>query len=218
VAALKRCETITVNEAVTGVNVRALMPADWAQQIVDLVAGYGRHIILKGGQVSTSMEESGFTTAYTVVQGTDVERQLPWLWSLYLGSFRRFVSRIAQQKVSPDPDKEFAVNVNSLSRASQIDGYELHTDVNNWTALLAVNTMRPGDGGELTHLLPDGRRVTTRTQAGWLYIFDGKTHPHKVERLDPSGTAAVRITVPMDYVSDGLTLERPHDLEAIFGR
>lgn len=210
-------EMVQLNEAVTAVNVESLMPPDWQQQIESVVRKYGKLVTLQGGKVSTSMEPGTFTTVYTVVKGQDIEANLPWLWKLYQGPFRELVSQVAGQEVEVDPDKKFSANINTLTKDTQQDGYELHTDVNHETGLLAVTTMHQGDGGELIHILPDGTRRETRVQAGWLYIFDGRNHPHKVNLLNPQGSSDTRITVPMDYVLKGVKVERPDDLKAIFG-
>lgn len=206
-----------LSDVVTAVNVESLMPPDWRQQIDNVVKSCGRLVTLQGGKVSTSLEDSSFTTVYTVVKGIDMEDHLPWLWELYQDSFRGMVSQVAEQEVVVDADKKFGVNINHLSLDTQRDGYELHTDVNHWTALLAASTMDEGDGGELIHVFPNGERTATRIKKGWLYIFDGRTHPHKVELLNPQGHSRTRTTVPMDYILKGSEVERPADLNAIFG-
>lgn len=211
-------EMVRLNEAVTAVNVESLMPPDWQHQVHEVVKASGKLVTLQGGAVSTSMETAGFTTVYTVVKGQDIERNLPWLWKLYQEPFRKLVSQVADHEVEVDPHKKFSANINTIHRDSQKDGYELHTDVNPWTGLLAVTTMHKGDGGELIHVLPDGTRRETSIQAGWLYIFDGRNHPHKVNLLNPEGSANIRITVPMDYIVRGEKVERPADLDAIFGK
>lgn len=206
-----------LNDVVTAVNVEAFMPPDWQHSIFEVVKNNGKLVPLKGGAVSTSMETEKFMTMYTVVTGQYIEANLPWLWKLYQGPFRKLVSQVAGQEVVVDPDKKFSANINTLTLKTQQDGYELHTDINPWTGLLAVTTMHEGDGGELIHVLPDGRRVGTRIQAGMLYIFDGRNHPHKVNPLNPHGNVDTRITVPMDYVFPGWDAKRPGDMEAIFG-
>lgn len=210
-------EMVRLNEVVAAVNVESLMPPDWKLQIENVVRDYGKLVTLQGGKVSTSMEAAAFTTAYTVVKGQDIEANLPWLWRLYQGPFREIVSQVAKQEVEVDPDKKFSANINTLTKNTQRDGYELHTDINHWTGLLAVTTMYEGDGGELIHVLPDGRRKETRIQKGLLYVFDGRNHPHKVNLLNPQGSSDTRISIPMDYVLKGQKVERPADLEAIFG-
>lgn len=206
-----------LNKAVTAVNVESLMPLDWQKQIASVVTDCGRLVTLPGGKVSTSLEDSDFTTVYRVVKGQDVEARLPWLWDLYQGPFRKLVSQVARQKVVVDKDKKFGVNINEITLREQKDGYELHTDINPWTGLLAVTTMHEGDGGELIHVLPDGTRAEMRIKAGWFYIFDGRNHPHKVNLLSPEGNANTRITIPMDYVFPGWDAKRPADMNAIFG-
>lgn len=214
---LSPLEMIRLNEVVTSVNVESLMPLDWQEQVASVVADCGRLVTLPGGKVSTSLEDPGFTTVYRVAKGHDIEDHLPWLWELYQGRFRELVSQVAGQRVVIDKDKKFGANINEITLREQKDGYELHTDINPLTGLLAVTTMHEGDGGELIHVLPDGTRAETRVKAGWLYIFDGRNHPHKVNLLNPAGSAKTRITVPMDYVFPGWDAKRPGDMEAIFG-
>lgn len=206
-----------LNAVVTTTNVKGLMPIDWQQQIDEVVRNYGKLVVLQGGKVSTSLEPPSFATVYTVVKGIDIEDRLPWLMDLYQGPFREMVSKVAGREVVVDGDKKFGVNINHLSLDTQKDGYELHTDINHWTALLAASTMKEGDGGELVHLLPDKTSVATRICEGWLYIFDGRTHPHKVELLNPKGHSRTRITVPMDYIFKGSIVERTEDFNALFG-
>lgn len=214
---IESLEMKRLNEVVTAVNVECLMPPDWRQQIDNVVMSCGRLVTLQGGKVSTSLEDSSFTTVYTVVKGIDMENHLPWLWELYQGSFLGMVAHVAGQKVEVDGDKKFGVNINQLRLDTQRDGYELHTDVNHWTALLAASTMDEGDGGELIHVFPNGERTATKIKKGWLYIFNGRDHPHKVELLNPKGHSCTRTTVPMDYIIEGSNVERPPDLDAIFG-
>jgi len=208
-----------LNEAVWAVNVEHLMPADWKEQINEVVANCSRSVTLVGGEVETSLEDPDFTTFYRVVKGDeeDIENRLPWLWILYQGTFRELVSHVAGHEVIVDPEKEFSVNINQLDRDDQIDGYELHTDTNPWTAMLAVTTMHEGDGGELIHKLPDGTIRETRIKAGYLYLFDGRNYPHKVYLLNPEGNAKTRTTVPMDYVFPGWNQKRPPKMKKIFG-
>lgn len=206
-----------LNEAVATVNVSRLLPSKWRQQIDMVVKSFGRLVKLPGGKVSTSLEPSSFITVYKVVKGEDIEENLPWLTNLWQGPFREMASEVAGQEVVVDRDKKFGININNLSLDTQRDGYELHTDKNHWTVMLARDTMRKGDGGELIHVLSDGRRLATRIRAGWVYIFDGLNHPHKVELLNPEGRARTRTTVPMDYILKGSTVERTEDFNALFG-
>lgn len=206
-----------LNEAVTAVKVESLMPPDWQEQVAGVVSDCGKLVTLPGGKVSTSLENSNFTTVYRVVKGQDIEARLPWLWVLYQGPFRQLVSQVVGQQVIVDKDIKFGVNINEITLREQKDGYELHTDINPWTGMLAVTTMYERDGGELIHVLPDGTRAETRIKAGWLYIFDGRNHPHKVNLLNPEGSVNTRITVPMDYVFPGWDPKRPPDMNAIFG-
>lgn len=210
-------ELIRLNEAVTAVNVEPLMPPDYQFQIMEVVSRCGKFVELPGSKVSTSLEATTFTTGYTVVKGPDIKAYLSWCWKLYVSDFRDLVSQVAGQEVIVDPDPKFGVNINTITRKTQRDGYELHTDINHWTGMLAVTDIYKGDGGELLHVLPDGRRVETRIKAGMLYIFDGRNHPHKVNPLNPHGNAHTRITVPMDYVFEGETVERTEDFNALFG-
>mgnify|MGYP001614582775 CR=1 FL=1 len=77
--------------------------------------------------------------------------------------------------------------------------------------------MHEGDGGELIYVLPDRTTRELRIQAGWVYIFNGRDHPHKVNPLNPEGSSDSRITVPMDYFIEGSNEKRPSDLKAMFG-
>ncbi|GEM_PF-1481228 len=210
-------EVRKINEAVAAVNVEADMPVDWQDRIKEVVAGSGKLVELPGGKVSTSLEKANFTTVYKVVKGQDIEEKLPWLYELYQGTFKDLVSEVAGIPMEVDKDKKFGININTLTKDMQKDGYELHTDINPWTGLLAVTTINEGDGGELVLISPKGRPMITRPQAGWLYIFDGRNHPHKVKLLRQEGKTDTRITVPMDYVNVGWYPKRPPDLEAIFG-
>lgn len=206
-----------MNTVVTAANVVPLMPPDWQPQICEVARTNGKLVYFRGGAVSTSLEGEEFVTGYTVVTGPQIELDLPWLWQLYHGSFRKLVSLVTGQEVVVDPDKKFSANINMITLATQRHGYELHTDINPVTGLLPVSTMKKGDGGELLHMLPDGRMVVTRIKAGWFLIFDGRNHPHKVNPLNPQGGSDTRITVPMDYVFPGWDPKRPGDMDVIFG-
>lgn len=210
-----------VNDAVWAVNVESLMPSGWKAQIEDVVNRRGNSVRFRGGKVKTSEELETFITAYKVVKGTDMEDCVPELWDLYHNAFREIVSKVAGEEVVVDPRRKYRLNINQMDSDTQVDGYERHWDKNHWTALLAVSTMSEGDGGELIHFLPDGTALMTRIQAGWLYIFDGKTHPHKVELLhSKEGHRLVRTTVPMDYNIKGEERaedDDEDDMGAIFG-
>lgn len=212
---LSSFEMVRLNEAVVAVNVEPLMPPDWQQQIHGVVNKHGKFVELEGGKVSTSLESPEFTTAYSVVKGPDID--LPWLRELYEGPLQDMVEKVAGKPIIVDPEPEFGININTLTVPTQKNGYELHTDFNDWTALLAVTTMGEGDGGELIHVLPDGTKREISIQAGWVYIFNGNIHAHKVNPLNPEGRSVIRITVPMDFFEAGSIKKRPSDLKAIFG-
>ena len=213
----RKFEIVRLNDAVTAINVEAYMPPGWQLGIMEIVESKGKLVELPGGKVSTSMEKSDFTTVYKVVKGEAIKENLPWLFDLYQGKFREIVSEVAKKLVEPDGDEKFGININTITKETQKDGYELHTDINPWTGLLSATTMNVGDGGELVLLSHDGKQLKVRPKAGWLYVFDGRNHPHRVEPLTPDASSDIRITVPMDYVNLGWHPNRPIDMDAIFG-
>jgi hypothetical protein len=85
----------SLNGVVTAVNVESLMPPNWQQQISEVVKNHGRFVQFKGRAVSTSLEDEGFTTGYTVVKGPDIKANLPWLWKLY-GIRRQPIHRLSK--------------------------------------------------------------------------------------------------------------------------
>ena len=215
-ARLQSPEMIRLNEAVTAVNVESLMPSDWQRQILDVAEIHGKLVEFEGGKVSTSRENPDFTTIYKVVKGIDFRTQLPWLGELYRGIFRELVSRFAGEEVVVDPDKRFGANINQLIRGMG-DGYERHIDVNDHTGSLVVSTIPKVDWGEFFIMLPNGTKKEVEMKAGWLLIFNGNKHVHGVNKLNPYGGSATRTTVLLDYVKPGSKVERPSDMEAIFG-
>lgn len=202
-----------VNEVVLAVNVESLMPSDWKEQIDGVVERFGKFKKVPGGAVRTSHEPPSFITAYTVVTGDHIERELPWLWELYHGRFKSLVSEVAGQEVEVDPQPRYGANINAIDKATQVHGYEGHNDENDWTGMVAEHTMEEGDGGELLHELPNGSMVEARVESGWIYIFDGKHHKHKVK---PLIHASKRTTVPLDYVLPGTILVRTPDFENLY--
>ena len=204
-------EIVRLNPAVSAVDVRPLMPHDWQQQIRDVAEESGTPVILRGGEVATSRAPSDFITDYKVVTGDKILPRLPWLARNYRGAFLELVQQFAGHELDPDPDEQYSPNINVLIRGRK---YEPHVDANEITGMLAVYDIHKGDGGVLTHRLPDSTTLwETRVKAGWLYIFNGRDHIHGVSELNTD----IRITVPMNYNPKGVPIVRPSNLGAIHG-
>lgn len=208
-------ELIQVNPLVTAANVEHLMRLelpDWRRKIRRGVRDYGVHNTFRGGLAPSSLEPPEFTTSYIVVKGDvlDSHKALPELFKLWEGPFCDLVSIVAGREVEPDRSErsgsKFGININTLHRG---EAYETHFDYNPWTANVVVDEMKDGDGGQLVlirnHGKPNEERFVTRVRRGYVYIFNGCDHPHKVERLN----AWIRTTVPMDYGYKGIPVERP---------
>lgn len=230
----REIEIVQANPAVFVADVRPLMPSDWADQIDEVVRDYGKYSEFRGKSLETSLEPETFITAYRVVNGEIIVGKglLPWLVDLWGKDFCGMVSRAAESEVEPDDDKKFGININTLTIDTQKHGYETHTDANHWTALLARDTMGEQDGGELEHIVGGtilrgdngefkqvvgGTTFATRVKMGFLYMFNGNEHPHKVRLLKPEGHSPRRTTIPMDYIFRGQSVERSERFDVLFG-
>lgn len=204
-----------IDGAVWSVDIREMMPSSWKEQIDKTVEKHAKHSNLEGGAVSTSLAPKDYVTSYDVVTGDAIEVEMPWLMDLFRGRLRQLTEQLAGRLLVPSENVRAGVNINTMDRATQKSGYELHTDSNPWTVLLARHTMHDGDGGELVFKRsPEEKDVEigrVQIQEGHVYIFDGQTHPHQVLILTGANR---RSTVPLNYWGPGEEAKRPADLDA----
>lgn len=257
--ALEVAPIVEVEDCVWMVDVRPLLElahSDWNTEMLR-VAKAAEQKSIEGGSVGTSMAPSDFRTVYHPTNGLTIARELPWVLELYRNEFRDIVERTTgDSSVHLGRDLAHSLNMN-LTRPDK--SYELHTDRNPWTALLAVTTVGEGEGGETifwpesifsdtpdlslkSDLTPDalskvmrweglsiedklkvwrefeiwdilhpkkGKSIYTqvaviRPEAGFLYVFNGRTQLHEVTAFKPNNSDRLRLTVPGDYYTDAV--------------
>jgi hypothetical protein len=200
---------------VAAVDMQESLPDDWKRQILTTVTDKATHYDLPGGAVSTSRAPSDYVTSYEVVIGDVIEEVLPWLMKLYRGQFLEIVEHVSGEILLPSHNVRAGININTIWKATQRDGYENHLDSNPWTGLLAVDSMKIEDGGELVFTHANEHKEPLRVQAGYLYVFNGRQHLHEVL---PLLKARRRSTVPMNFWTPGEEASRPADLdEGLYG-
>lgn len=202
--------------AVWAVDISSLMPPTWREEIDGVVENHAFQSDLQGGAASTSLAPENYVTSYAVVTGDVIAEKMPWLIDLFRGRIRELVEEVAGEPLVPSENLRAGININTMDRDTQKDGYELHTDSNLWTALGARHTMRGGDGGELvikrSQEEKDVEIGRVQIQEGHIYIFNGQEHPHQVLILE---NAQRRSTVPMNYWRPGEEANRPSDLDGV---
>jgi 2OG-Fe(II) oxygenase superfamily len=152
------------------------------------------------------------------VHAHQVRDALPWLYDLYLGTFRDLAQEAWKEPVVTANDKRYALVLNVQSGRSM--RFECHVDSNPLTGLLFCTTHVKG--GELVvSSNPSARSIADverdcsiiRPQAGYLVFFDARAHPHYARPLLNAGE--VRVLANMNFYTDAYPEStRPRELNA----
>jgi hypothetical protein len=180
----------TINPFAKAVDMRPLLNEHypgWQSTVVEVAKGAAQKEI-KGGSVATSMEPGDHVTYYQPTNGEAIQKELPWFFDLFNREIRHLAARATgDNSLYLGKDYASSLNINYLTEGD----YEKHIDRNPITALLALETLEHGEGGELIlherrdpqTNRPVGDSHALRPIAGLVYIFDGFTHPHEVTEL-----------------------------------
>lgn len=195
-------------------DVRALLPADWQNQISSCSERASRWQLLDGASV-TSREAAFLDSApprVGVVTGDVIAKELPWLDALYKGEFLKLANAVGEGSYEASSDVRAGVNINATPMGAR---YEWHVDSNPITGLLFATSHAPEDGGQLI-FRPDpvarpseSWELQVSPAAGTLLVFDAREAAHVVTQVK----TGLRLSVPMNYYFVGRQ-NRPEDLDA----
>ncbi len=184
-----------------------LLPPDWDRKIHELAVTHGVQTRLDGKSSTSREPQKAEGCIVVVVTGDVIQREMPWLDSIYRGVLLDYVATTTSKKIVPATDLRCAVNINLLRGFNS--RYEWHVDSNPLTGILYVTNHDPSTGGELVFENGSIRKVVW-PRKGLFIAFDAHEMPHAVM---PLKSDMVRISVPMNYFIEGKLQERPSDLD-----
>lgn len=184
------------------------LPFDWAEQVACVVDHCTNQTFLDGTG-STSRQKPGSPIIQVgVVTGTDIARELPWLFALYNSEIKCFAESLMPTELATSPDIDSAININVVKGIGR--SYERHVDSNPVTGLLYATTVAPEDGGALVFEHDDGTHDKIQPRKGLLIVFDATKTTHYVEPLRRN---VERLSIPMNFYFPGEQFARPADLD-----
>lgn len=178
------------------------LPAYVEREVYRLIIRSGQRIIKHGRGPGSLANEEDAGLDYTVVLGSAIKEDLPWLWMLYTGALAEWVCHSVDQAMVPSPDVDSAININVLCGPSP--GYEPHVDAQGWTALLYLEVPPTYEGGELVVTPPrqdNGIQPVDwwlTPEPGQVVLIHGSKVPHRVRPLTGTG---IRISIPMVFLT-----------------
>jgi hypothetical protein len=213
VNALPDAEPLTDSILAFSVDVSALLPAGWENEVSACSATHSRWQLLDGASVTS--READFRDSAPprvgVVTGDVIAEQLPWLDQLYRTTFLDLVNSVGAGDYEVGVGLRACININATPRDAR---YEWHVDSNPITALLFVTSHGPEQGGQLI-FRPDpvarpneDWQLQVSPRSGTLLLFDAREAAHVVTRLNTD----LRLSVPMNYYFVGQQ-QRPEDLD-----
>ena len=183
-----------------------VLEAGWDEKILRVARHNARRTVLDGASVTSRESDPSVQIEVAVVSGNVVQKELPWLFSLYETTLCDLATKIAGYRTCPAIDVVSAVNINVISGVG--GRYEWHVDNNPLTGLLFVNTLASTDGGEVL-FRGGGTERMVAPKAGLFLAFDARTVPHTVLPLKKS---IERVSVPMNFYASPVHQTRPDDL------
>lgn len=184
----------------------AILPSDWTAQIESVANTFGARSMLDSSS-PTSLEPAGTLIELKVVHGSDIARNLPWLFEVYSGPMLEFASMSFGKRLYPCNSIDDAVNINIISGVG--GRYEWHVDTNPVTGLLFLSSLDEKDGGALVFKKGNADYIV-RPSRGMFHCFDATDTPHRVEPLLRNIS---RISVPMNYYADSNNSGRDKELQ-----
>ena len=200
------------------------LPGDWQQEIIKAAMEaefrkFPRTPILSRESVDILFISRGR------VHGSDVRRNLPWLYQFYRGYFLDLAQEICDEAVTAALDDRYGVVLN-VQRGTEMR-FECHVDSNPLTGLLFCTDHLAGAGGEVVFANdPAAADVgaveqdcsTIRPHAGHLIFFDGRRHPLYARPV--ISESVVRVVAVMNYYTESCPEStRPPELNRhLFGR
>ena len=193
------------------VDVRRMLPSDWAGQVEAVSDTAARWAVLRGG-TSTSLEDVDTVINYRLLTGDDIAEHLPWLIDLYQKQFLEIAQQFSGCDLVVDESITSAVNINILPPDER--GYEWHVDSNPVTGVLFLSSHVHDEGGCLELRTADDHLLSIEPLAGTFAVFDARRCPHRVS----TPKEGLRISAPMNYFVPEEGRQRPADLDnALYG-
>jgi hypothetical protein len=205
------------------VDLRSMLPPGWQQQALDVVRRCAKRNLITPTSVTSRERYRSSSIPTSIVDGTVVHRELPWLAKIYLDVARETAQKLCAEPVTTAHDIRAGLNLHIQRGRSE--RYECHVDSSPLTGLLYVTDHPRGTGGELvvanrgdvgtvedvdadaTHIYP---------VSGHLLVFDARRHSHYVAPLHDPG--AIRVVAPMTFFTPSCPESaRPADLDGHLG-
>jgi len=204
---ITKTEFIRVNPYVVAVDLRSMLSdvhPNWQGELLEVARQQPDKLIIPGFDDTSLVEPDKAPTFYKPTRQGVIKEDLKWFHSLFEHEIRFLAERLMK-----DPSMRLGVDESALNMNYTSEGpYELHIDRNPLTALLGVTDVKEGEGGELTvhekrdeFGRPAGNKFKIRPQAGVLYFFMGRKHPHEVT---PYMGSSPRVVMPGDYYSESV--------------
>ena len=162
-----------------------LLPGDWEEQVRAGAAAPER--VTVANPLTPSPEDGKFS----ILAGADVRARFGWLWDLYHGPIRAFVTQSAGRPVFPANRVSSAMTLNILTGSGADQDW--HTDATAMTGVFFATSMAEGEGGELEFRHPDGEVTQLRPRAGVFTCFPGPIQ----HRVAPLTAPIQRLSFPL---------------------
>lgn len=200
------------------IDVKSLLPSDWQETLLKNITNASLVELSSKSVTSRESHKEGLPK-FLFVDGDILYEKANWLIELYRGQFLIYAKKYFGEGVVSSPNIRRAVVLNALGSLDM--RYEAHIDSNPVTALLFVNTLCPGFGGELVVARDQAAKnveeieknhIEIHPVSGMLHLFDGHRWPHYVRPIKSSGI--VRASIVMNYYNDLVReSDRPEDLD-----
>lgn len=172
--------------SVLDLSAKGMLPHDWAEQVRAAMAAPERTIVQSWTDIMPGDER------FSILEGHAVRARFGWLWDLYHGPLRAFVTESFSKPVFAANRVSSSITLNILE--GQTAGHDWHTDVTEITGVFYASDVTEGEGGELE--FRDGERTATvRPAAGSFVCFPGSVS----HRVAPVFSSKPRLTFPLLY-------------------
>ena len=165
---------------------KAMLPPNWTEQVHAAMAAPERTIVQSGADIMPGDER------FSILAGHAARARFGWLWDLYHGPLRAFVTESFGKPIFAANRVSSAMTLNILE--GQTAGQDLHTDATEITGVFYATDVTEGEGGEIE--FRDGERMATlRPTAGSFVCFPGAIS----HRVAPMLSSRPRLTFPLLY-------------------
>jgi hypothetical protein len=185
-------------------DVTDLLPPDWQRDVLTVAASADFREFPRTPILTREAEEVKFISRGRV-HANQVRRDLPWLQTLYLGTFLDLAQQAWHEPVVTAHDSRYGLVLN-VQRGTDMR-FECHIDSNPLTGLLFLTSHEAG--GEIAiarDLSASDMEAIDRNcsvippHAGHLIFFDARQHPHYVRRL--TSDSDTRVIAAMNFYTE----------------